>query len=144
MKPHIYTFTYIGCAGTVQHGTIEANGSTDAYNLACGDNRLNGCTILKSSFRREDTAKGAKRAGGLNSNGKQLDSRTAYAKAKEATCNEVENKYYKSVKDKAYKDFLKYLDKAITSLYLCDMENNGAVLSMPIKQLYEEMKNFTP
>ena len=43
------------------------------------------------------------------------------------------------VKIDAYKDFLKHLDAAIEALYLCNMENNGAVLSYPIKQLYEEM-----
>ena len=49
-----------------------------------------------------------------------------------------------SIEAKAYKDFLKHLNKAIESLYLCNMENNGAVLSYPIKQLYDEMKDFTP
>jgi len=43
------------------------------------------------------------------------------------------------VKLDAYKDFLKHMDAAIEAMYLCNMENNGAVLSMPIKELYKEM-----
>ena len=75
MKPHTYTFTYIGCAGTRQHGDIEATSKEGAYLATMADTRLTGCKILKGSFRRTDTAKGANRAAGLDSNGKQLDSR---------------------------------------------------------------------
>jgi hypothetical protein len=49
-----------------------------------------------------------------------------------------------TIEAQAYKDFLKHLDLAIENLYLCHFENNGAVLSMPIKQLYEEMKDYDP
>ena len=140
MKPHTYTFTYIGCAGTRQHGDIEATSKEGAYRGAMAETRLKGCQILKASFRRLDTAKGANRAGGLDSNGKQLDARTAYDKAKDATCKEVKDR----IEARAYKDFLKHLDKAIENLYLCHFENNGAVLSMPIKELYEAMKDYDP
>jgi hypothetical protein len=140
MKTHTYTFKYIGCAGTRQHGEIEANGTMNAFVAACADTRLKGCIIVKSSFRRTDTAKGANRAGGLDSNGKQIDARTAYEKAKEATCKDVKDRFEAA----AYKDFLKHLNLAIESLYLCNFENNGAVLSMPIKELYEAMKEYDP
>jgi hypothetical protein len=43
------------------------------------------------------------------------------------------------VKLDAYKNFLKHMDLAIEAMYLCNMESNGAVLSMPIKELYEEL-----
>ena len=157
MKPHTYSFTYIGCAGTRQHGEIEATSRESAYKATMADTRLKGCTILSGSFRRTDTAKGANRAGGLDSNGKQLDCRhfkdgnllngkspseciTAYQKAKEATCKEVKDR----IEARAYKNFLKHLDLAIENLYLCHFESNGAVLSMPIKELYETMKEYDP
>jgi hypothetical protein len=69
---------------------------------------------------------------------------TAYENAKKRTCAEVNEKYKHAIEKKAYKDFLKHLDKAIENLYLCHHENNGAVLSMPIKELYETMKDFDP
>jgi hypothetical protein len=43
------------------------------------------------------------------------------------------------VKLNAYKDALTHLNAAIENLYLCNMENCGAVLSMPVKELYEEL-----
>ena len=54
MKPHTYTFTYIGCAGTRQHGDIEAASKDGAYLATMADTRLKGCKILKGSFRRLD------------------------------------------------------------------------------------------
>ena len=48
------------------------------------------------------------------------------------------------LKSKAYKRFLNHLDKAINSLYVCEMENNGAVLSMDIKTLHSEMSKIDP
>ena len=144
MKPHTYYFTYIGCAGTRQHGDIEASSKEGAYLATMADTRLKGCTILKTTFRRTDTAKGPNRAGGLDSNGKQLDARTAYVRAMHTTQKEVKERYIESIEKKAYKDFLKHLDKAIENLYLCHFENNGAVLSMPIKELYETMRDYDP
>ena len=141
MKPHTYTFHYRDDFGTLMWGaTIEATSKEAAIRGAMADTRFKDCEIKKASFRRIDTAKGPNRAGGLDSNGKQLDARTAYEKAKEATCKEVKDR----VEARAYKDFLKHLDKAIENLYLCHFENNGAVLSMPIKELYETMKDFDP
>lgn len=141
MKPHTYTFTYRNSlTGGCSIASIDANGVTNAYNAAMADTRFKGHTILKTTFRRTDTAKGPNRAGGLDSNGKQLDARTAYEKAKDATCKEVKDR----IEARAYKDFLKHLDKAIENLYLCNFENNGAVLTMPIKELYETMKDFDP
>jgi hypothetical protein len=140
MKPHTYTFTYLNPVGEPHTSAVTANGATNAYKAALAEKGFEDCKILKTTFRRADTAKGANRAGGLDSNGKQLDARTAYEKAKEATQKEVRDKF----EAKAFKDFLKYLDLAIENLYLCRHENNGAVLSMPIKELYETMKDFDP
>ena len=140
MKPHTYTFTYINPVGEPHTSAVTANGATNAYKAALAEKGFEDCKILKSTFRRTDTAKGANRAGGLDSNGKQLDARTAYDKAKDATCKEVKDR----IEARAYKDFLKHLDKAIENLYLCHFENNGAVLSMPIKELYEAMKDYDP
>jgi hypothetical protein len=55
MKPHThtYTFTYKDMNGTPHMASIEANSSTNAFNYAMMDTRLKGCTILKSSFRRQ-------------------------------------------------------------------------------------------
>ena len=75
MKPHTYTFTYNDMNGNPHIAFIEANGSTNAFNSAMMDTRFKGCKILKTTFRRADTAKGANRAGGLDSNGKQLNAR---------------------------------------------------------------------
>lgn len=72
-----------------------------------------------------------------DSNGKQLDKRTAYERAKESTQKEVQSRFEAN----AYKDFLKHLDLAIEALYDARMENNAAVLSLPIKELYNELKN---
>jgi hypothetical protein len=135
-----YTFTWVDHIGRPHQGSIEANGTSNAFNSAMMDTRFKGCKILKTSFRRTDTAKGANRAGGLDSNGKQIDARTAYEKAKEATCKDVKDRFEAA----AYKDFLKHLDLAIEALYLCHFESNGAVLSMPIKELYEAMKEYDP
>lgn len=141
MKPHTYTFNYRDDFGTLRWGaTIEATSKEGAYRGALADTRFKKCTIQKASFRRLDTAKGANRAGGLDSNGKQIDARTAYEKAKEATIKEVNDNYEAS----QYKLFLKHLDLAIDHLYQARMENNAAVLSLPIKQLYEEMKDYDP
>lgn len=142
MKPHTYTFRAKNVrTREVITATIEANGKEAALNAVLADTRFKlPWVIYLSSFRRADTAKGADRAGGLDGNGKQLDKRTAYEKAKEATCKEVKDRFEAA----AYKDFLNHLDLAIEALYNCRMENNAAVLSMPIKQLYEEMRNSTP
>lgn len=129
MKPHTYSFTYSPAnSNDLIKGTIEAKGKELAYRAAMMDTRLKDATIFKSSFRRLDTAKGANRAGGLDSNGKQLNARTVR----------------QSIEAAAYKDFLKHLDLAIENLYLCHFENNGAVLSLPIKELYETMKEHNP
>jgi hypothetical protein len=128
MKPHTYTFTFVDPIGRPHQCSIEANGTSNAYKAAMADTRLKGCKILKTSFRRTDTAKGANRAAGLDSNGKQLNAKSVR----------------EAIEAKAYKDFLKHLDKAIENLYLCHFENNGAVLSMPIKELYEAMKEHNP
>ena len=70
-------------------------------------------------------------------NGNLLDGKSASEWIQERdTINKIEAK--------AYKDFLKHLDKAIENLYLCHFENNGAVLTMPIKELYEAMKEHNP
>lgn len=61
--------------------------------------------------------------------------RTKYASSKDIV---------KDIEKKEYKRFLKHLDNAINSLHMCRMENNGAVLSMPIKQLYSELVDFDP
>ncbi len=70
-----YTFSFIDKEGNPHQGTIEACGTENAYKAALMDTRLKDCKILKTTFRRTDTAKGANRAAGLDSNGKQLDSR---------------------------------------------------------------------
>lgn len=76
MKPHTYTFNYSPAnSNEVLQGTIEAKGKELAYKAVMADTRLKNCQILKSSFRRTDTAKGPNRAGGLDENGKQIDSR---------------------------------------------------------------------
>ena len=129
MNPHTYTFNYSPAnSNEVLQGTIEAKGKELAYKAVMADTRLKDATIFKSSFRRLDTAKGANRAGGLDSNGKQLNARTVR----------------QSIEASAYKDFLKHLDLAIENLYLCNFENNAAVLSLPIKQLYMELKDYDP
>jgi hypothetical protein len=131
MKPHIYTFKWSPHnSNEVFVGTIDATGKELAYKAAMADTRLKGCTIFKSSFRRSDTAKGPDRAGGLDSNGKQINARTL--------------KKLGDFQKNEYQKFLKHLDLAIESLYNCNMDNNAAVLSMPIKQLYNEMKDYHP
>lgn len=52
----------------------------------------------------------------------------------------IENK----VKKAAYKKFIKHLDAAISELYVCDMNNNGAVLSMDIISLHKALKDYKP
>lgn len=37
-------------------------------------------------------------------------------------------------------EFIQALDKAIDACYACDMENNGAVLTLPLTQLYTELR----
>jgi hypothetical protein len=129
MKPHTYTFNYSPTnSSEILEGAIEAKGKEQAYRSALVDPRFKDATIFKSSFNRLDTPKGANRAGGLDSNGKQINARTAK----------------QSLEAQAYKNFLKYLNLAIENLYICNMENNAAVLSTPIKQLYEEMKDYDP
>jgi hypothetical protein len=140
MKTHTYHFVVRTPDNAFIPCSVEAEGKTIAYYVACADTRFKNHKVLKATFRREDTAKGANRAGGLDSNGKQIDARTAYEKAKEATCKDVKDRFEAA----AYKDFLKHLNLAIESLYLCNFENNGAVLSMPIKELYEAMKEYDP
>lgn len=136
MKSHTYTFHYRNDFGTLMWGaTIEATSKEAAIRGAMADTRFKDCEIKKSSFRRIDTAKGPNRAGGLDSNGKQLDARTAYEKAKEATCKDVRDRFEAA----AYKDFLNHLDLAIEALYNARMENNGAVLTLPIKDLHREL-----
>ena len=76
MKPHTYSFKYRKASGVLLDATIEAHGSTQAYEAACMDSSFEDCKILKGSFKRTDTAKGANRAGGLDSNGKQLNARS--------------------------------------------------------------------
>jgi hypothetical protein len=58
--------------------SVEAEGKTIAYHVACADTRFKNHKVLKATFRREDTAKGANRAGGLDSNGKQLNARNLH------------------------------------------------------------------
>jgi hypothetical protein len=141
MKPHTYSFRAKNFSTKeVINATIDATGKTQAQNAAMMDTRFKGWEIILSSFRRTDTAKGANRAGGLDANGKQLDARTAYEKAKEATCKEFKDKFEAA----AYKDFLNHLDLAIEALYNCRMENNAEVLSLDIKSLYASMKEHNP
>jgi hypothetical protein len=59
----------------VINATIEATGKEQAQYAAMMDTRFKGWEVILSSFRRTDTAKGANRAGGLDSNGKQIDAR---------------------------------------------------------------------
>jgi hypothetical protein len=145
-----YTFTWVDHIGRPHQGTIEANGSTNAFNSAMMDTRFKGCKILKTSFRRTDTAKGANRAAGLDSNGKQLNAKDfTWEKGNlldgKSPSQWIQDQHtVNKIEAKAYKDFLKHLDKAIENLYLCHFENNGAVLSMPIKELYEAMKEHNP
>jgi hypothetical protein len=61
---------------------------------------------------------------------------TKYEKALKQTKNDV--------RKRAYNRFLKNLDNAINALYVCEMENNAAVLSMDIKSLHSEMSKINP
>jgi hypothetical protein len=147
MKNHTYTFTYINTVGEPHTSTITANGFINAYKAALAEKEFEGCKILKTTFKRQDTAKGPNRAGGLDNKGKQVnasDFHNGNLLDGKSPSQWIQDHTRKAVRAKAYKDFLKYLDKAIENLYLCDMENNGAILSYPIKQLYQEMKNYTP
>lgn len=129
MNPHTYTFRAKNfTTKEVINATIEAHGREAAQNAAMMDTRFKGWVIILSSFRRTDTAKGANRAGGLDSNGKQLNARNIHDRFEAA----------------AYKDFLNHLNLAIEALYNCRFENNGAVLTLPIKELYETMKEHNP
>lgn len=47
--------------------------------------------------------------------------------------------FKKEFEEKANKKFLKHLNLAIEAMYEARMENNAAVLSMPIKDLYREL-----
>ena len=76
MKPHTYSFNARNLiTKELVSATIEATGTSQAIEAAQVDTRFKGHKVLWDSFRRTDTAKGANRAGGLDSNGKQLDSR---------------------------------------------------------------------
>jgi hypothetical protein len=123
-----YTFTYKDKDGNPHMTSIEANGTTNAFNSAMMDTRFKGCTILKTTFRRTDTAKGAQRAGGLDANGKQVTAKT----------------HKEQLKAEFFNEFLVHLNLAIENLYNCEMENNAAVLSMDIKSLYNEFRNDNP
>lgn len=78
MKPHTYICRVKNLDdGTVINVTVEATGKTEAQNSML----TNPCwkapwSVIMSSFKRLDTAKGAQRAGGLDSNGKQRNART--------------------------------------------------------------------
>ena len=77
MKPHTYTFRAKNfTTKEVINATIEATGKEKAQIAAMADTRFKQWEILLSTFKRTDTAKGANRAGGLDSNGKQLNARS--------------------------------------------------------------------
>lgn len=49
----------------------------------------------------------------------------------------------KEFEEESYKKFLEHLNLAIEAMYNARMENNGAVLSMPIKDLFLELTKPT-
>jgi hypothetical protein len=158
MKPHTYSFRAKNfTTKEVINATVDAVGKTQAQNIAMMDTRFKGWEIILSSFRRTDTAKGANRAGGLDSNGKQLDSRhfkngnlldgkspSQWIQDQDAI-NKIEAKTHKEqLNAEFFNEFLVHLNLAIENLYNCNMENNAAVLSMDIKSLYNEFRNDNP
>lgn len=47
--------------------------------------------------------------------------------------------FYKKFIPKRRRDFIKHLNAAIEAMYDCHMDNNVAVLTLPIKELYTEL-----
>jgi hypothetical protein len=120
-----YSFQYRDTTRALREGFIVAASKDGAYLATMADTRLKNCKILKGTFRCHKT-------------GNDVKSIRCHK-----TGNDVKS-ITKTIEQKAYKDFLKYLNLAIENLYVCNMENNAAVLSMDIKSLYSELKNFDP